>query len=623
MSSPGSSSSSSYESSFDPPGSRATTPSSIISDNDKLSLDSYFPNAYVCLSSPSVTPDVVKTLFIKHSAGNRLGLYIPLTTSGSQLTSAFGSWTKQSIFSREIEIEYIFAVRGSPLEELDCSRRLSTEIVQHLHAFSISSFRAVISLATSNGAHVLHILEQPTFAFSPLSCTPAFSTSHVSSLTTQGNIPTVDEWKMVWSAWDTITLKMIPQEMLHQKPIDLRHKCLFYIGHIPTFLDMLISKSIGGGPSEPKHFWNIFERGIDPHVDDPDHCHNHSEVPEADEDWPTLESIMGFRNSVRARLFQLYDDLQSGKRVLTRNIARTLVMTLEHEGFHVETLLYMLIQRAGTGTLPPPGFTSPPWELLTQQWNANPTPLSSTVTLGPATITLGHNDSEGDDKKEGVSESVEGHVFGWDNESPERKVEVGTFRVDWRPVSNRDFEVFWRETGATKLGMPGSWVEEDGHIKVRTMYGPVSMEIAQHWPVLTSYDHLMAYANSKGGHLPTEPELRLFLDTYDVGHEGGANIGFRNWHPVPPTAGLAENSGMGSNGGVWEWTSTTLDNHEGLSPTNLFTGYSTDFFDDKHQVVLGASYATIPRLAGRKTVRNFYQHNYPYPWVGGRVVYDS
>jgi hypothetical protein len=123
------------------------------------------------------------------------------------------------------------------------------------------------------------------------------------------------------------------------------------------------------------------------------------------------------------------------------------------------------------------------------------------------------------------------------------------------------------------------------------MYGPVLMEIAQHWPVLTSYDHLVAYARSKGGRLPTENELRLFLDTYDVGHEGGANIGFRNWHPVPsvifpcigiyadlcapnrPTAGLAENSGMGSNGGVWEWTSTKLDNHEGLSPTNLFTGF--------------------------------------------------
>jgi formylglycine-generating enzyme required for sulfatase activity len=147
------------------------------------------------------------------------------------------------------------------------------------------------------------------------------------------------------------------------------------------------------------------------------------------------------------------------------------------------------------------------------------------------------------------------------------------------------------------------------------------MDVAKDWPVLASYDELSAYAKSKGGRLPTEPELRLFLDTYDVGYEGGANVAFRNWHPVPATMGTESCDGKGSNGGVWEWTSTKFDTHDGLVPTNLFTGYSTDFFDTKHHVVLGASYATIPRLA-RKSVRNFYQHNYPYPWVGARIVYD-
>jgi len=49
-----------------------------------------------------------------------------------------------------------------------------------------------------------------------------------------GNIPTLEEWDRLWAAWDMVTLQMIPYEMLHQKPIDLRHKCLFYIGHIPT-----------------------------------------------------------------------------------------------------------------------------------------------------------------------------------------------------------------------------------------------------------------------------------------------------------------------------------------------------------------------------------------------------
>lgn len=59
------------------------------------------------------------------------------------------------------------------------------------------------------------------------------------------------------------------------------------------------------------------------------------------------------------------------------------------------------------------------------------------------------------------------------------------------------------------------------------------MSIAEYWPVLTSFDDLDAYAKAKGGRLPTEPELRLFLDLYDVGYEGGGNIGMRHWHPVP------------------------------------------------------------------------------------------
>jgi menaquinone-dependent protoporphyrinogen IX oxidase len=54
---------------------------------------------------------------------------------------------------------------------------------------------------------------------------------------------------------------------------------------------------------------------------------------------------MGFRTGVRGRLLQLYEELSSGKRMLTRNIARTLVMTLEHEGFHVEVRSMSLLHQ--------------------------------------------------------------------------------------------------------------------------------------------------------------------------------------------------------------------------------------------------------------------------------------
>lgn len=59
------------------------------------------------------------------------------------------------------------------------------------------------------------------------------------------------------------------------------------------------------------------------------------------------------------------------------------------------------------------------------------------------------------------------------------------------------------------------------------------MKIAKDWPVLTAYDDLASYASSEGGRIPSEHELRLFLDKFNVGYEQGANVGFRNWHPLP------------------------------------------------------------------------------------------
>lgn len=59
------------------------------------------------------------------------------------------------------------------------------------------------------------------------------------------------------------------------------------------------------------------------------------------------------------------------------------------------------------------------------------------------------------------------------------------------------------------------------------------MKIAKHWPVLTSYSSLSKYVTVQGGRLPTESELRIFLEKFESGYEGGANLGFRNWHPIP------------------------------------------------------------------------------------------
>ncbi|KAM6493785.1 DUF323 domain containing protein [Amanita muscaria] len=531
----------------------------------------------------------------------------------------FRSKCRQVIVDKSMGNEFVF-LENERLK-IEQSYKYSDEDAYSL--FSDGNVRPIHRWSDKNSRYSLWLLERPTFIFpllkSPFSCTrkgELVRKTPISSI--PFGIPSREDWDNVWALWDTVSLQMIPPSMLSQKPIDLRHICLFYLGHIPTFLDIHLTSLLQEKPTEPEYFQNVFERGIDPHVDDRTVAHSHSEVPQRDEDWPQLSTVLQFQSRVRARLLKLYDDLLSGRKPMTRRIGRVLFMTYEHEGMHAETLLYMLLQRAGTGTLPPQGFRIPQWEIVAKGWETIPPPYSERVELGPEEVLLGHDDIENEDFQ---SDSVD-HEFGWDNESPQRKVLVGKFAIEWRPITNGQFYQFYIGEGKECVDFPASWVMENGETKVRTLYGPVPMKIAEHWPVMTTYNNLSTYATVKGGRIPTEPELRLFYDKFESGYEGGSNYGFRIWHPVPATTGGKKNGGRGGNGGVWEWTSTLLDNFEGFSPSVLYPGYSMDFFDGDHQIVLGGSYATIPRLAGRRTVRNWYQGNYPYAWIGARIAYD-
>lgn len=127
----------------------------------------------------------------------------------------------------------------------------------------------------------------------------------------------------------------------------------------------------------------------------------------------------------------------------------------------------MLLQRAGSGTIPPPDFTPPNWASLKEIWDTNPAPKTHTVTLGPATVSLGHNDIESEDTDPVKSLEVDGHEFGWDNESPKRDSHVEAFRIEWRPVTNGQFYEFYKNGGNLKVKLPASWIEHDDEVRVR------------------------------------------------------------------------------------------------------------------------------------------------------------
>lgn len=106
--------------------------------------------------------------------------------------------------------------------------------------------------------------------------------------------------------------------------------------------------------------------------------------------------------------------------------------------------------------------------------------------------------------------------------------------------------------------------------------------------------------------------MPVFIDLDD------SNVGFKHWHPTPIIQNGDKLAGQGDMGGVWEWTSSPLAAHEGYKPMEIYPGYSckstcvweqdlsnrriADFLDGKHNVVLGGSWATHPRIAGRTTL---------------------
>jgi hypothetical protein len=142
-------------------------------------------------------------------------------------------------------------------------------------------------------------------------------------------VPSLAEWRELWATWDAVTRQMIPEAELLSKPIKLRNECIFYLGHIPTFFDIHLARSTDGKPSEPAWFWNIFERGIDPDVEDPTKCHDHSEVPES---WPALDVILKHQQAVRDRAEALY---ASGEAESNSRVARAMWLGFEHEAMHL------------------------------------------------------------------------------------------------------------------------------------------------------------------------------------------------------------------------------------------------------------------------------------------------
>ena len=422
--------------------------------------------------------------------------------------------------------------------------------------------------------------------------------------------PPLEQLEAAWQRSDRIFALLAPEAIL-ARPIPLRQPFLFYVGHLPAFAWNHLGRRVAGRAPFADDFDTLFERGIDPPDD--------GEAPK-DEGWPPLEEVLGYRDRIRRTLAEILEE---------DAVAAVAPMVLEHELMHHETLLYMVQQLPAELKRAPDIPTAPP--------EGGRVPQASVPVPG-GRVVLG---------------AARNGRFRWDNEHPERVVDVAPFRIEALPVTNREYREFvadggyederlWADDGwgwITRRAhrRPGSWTARGGEIRVRTLMDDCAFEEAADWPASVMHCEAAAFARWRGERLPTEAEYhRAAFGAPDgaarehpwgdaVARPEHGNLGFHIWSPVPVGSHPAGASAFGVHelvGNGWEWTSTPFRPFPGFEPLEGYEGYSADFFDDHHFVMLGGSWATDFALV-RRSFRNWFRPHYPYVFSKFRCVREA
>jgi hypothetical protein len=378
---------------------------------------------------------------------------------------------------------------------------------------------------------------------------------------------------MIYHSLDRNTaMDMIPHDKILEQPILLRHPFIFYLGHIPAFLDLHLHRSLGIPLSHPT-FSTLFERGMDPDVDDPSSCHEHSEgelfkipliclVPDH---WPELIEVKEYSKKVQMKLSNLLKDS------LSNSPAEVFWMAYEHQAMHLETIMYMLIQTEGI--LPPFAIAA---SIGTH------CPLSLEQSLHIVSQKQQFYTSKAGMVDLGVDQGLV-----WDNERPKRTHSIASFKVCQLNVTNVEYYDFWRQHDSQKELFPAQWslsnesAASGDNVWIKTLHGKVPLVEAALWPVFVSFELAEAYARWKNMRLLTELECRKLMNDRQDDLKGNdcltVNIGFKSWTPKSVDFEIDPQVAPPLVGDAWEWTSSVFEPHEGFEPGKLYPNYSKDF----------------------------------------------
>ncbi len=406
------------------------------------------------------------------------------------------------------------------------------------------------------------------------------------------------------------------ESVFYKKSEPTRHPMIFYFGHTATFfVNKLINMKIITQRINPE-FESLFAIGVDEMSWD--------DLESTNYNWPRVAEVQAYRNEVRALVNRLIMELECTLPIQEDSPMWIILMGIEHERIHIETSLVLHRQMPIEDIKEVAAFN-----LCEHSGNA---PKNSMVWLDAETIKLGKEKNH--------------HLYGWDNEYGSEQEEVASFQVAKYLVSNGEFMEFvkdggyeclefWDEEGVeflqhSKAKHPHFWVKEGDVYRYRALAKIIDMPLD--WPVDVNALEAEAFCRYKSKkekqqyQLPSEAEFRVLYDYSQLEdipllHESRANINFYHYASSCPVNEFSFHGIYDVIGNVWQWSRTPIQAFKGFGVHEAYDDFSVPTFDDKHALILGASWASSGNLIMKHSRYAFRKHFFQN--AGFRYVISS
>jgi gamma-glutamyl hercynylcysteine S-oxide synthase len=180
-----------------------------------------------------------------------------------------------------------------------------------------------------------------------------------------------------------------------------------------------------------------------------------------------------------------------------------------------------------------------------------------------------------------------------DNERPSRRVAVAPFRISRRPLTKRLYREFIAAGGygEQQFWSAEGWAWRQASKVEGPLYGCEGEEEAVFG--ISAYE-AEACCRYLGARLPSEAEWEYAARR----------------HPA-----------LGRLGEVWQWTASAFASYPGFAPYP-YAGYSAAYFDGRHRVLKGGSWASAAPLL-RPSFRNWYEPGMRQIFAGCRYVEEA